>query len=157
VDSRTTTRANSGSRRNDPNEEAAICFTSMLLPSRYSLGQRLQAVLLDYGEQSQCHTTRLFRSRLPLLNRRFAGIKIAGEYRLADAKTLPQFLDLCRLQYRRRSETGVVESPHGRFANRSDFVHRGCGRVDCLESIALEFTFGRHCKFPSNLYHVLAG
>jgi hypothetical protein len=29
--------------------------------------------------------------------------------------------------------------------------------VDCLESIALEFTFGRHCKFPSNLYHVLAG
>ena len=107
-------------------------------------------MLLDDGEQFQCHAARLLSSRFPLLNGRFAGVKEAGEYWLANAKTLPQFLDLCRLQYRWRRETGGVEPPHRGFVNRSDLVHSGSRRVDCLKSVALELTFARHVRTASS-------
>ncbi len=58
----------------------------------------------------------------PFLNRRFTGIEIARKNRLADAKTLPKFLDLFQFERRRRADTGCVETPHGRLVDRTHFV-----------------------------------
>ena len=52
------------------------------------LRQRLKPMLLYNREKFEGHTTRLFRSGFPLLNRRFTGIEVTGEDRLAHAKTL---------------------------------------------------------------------
>lgn len=56
------------------------------LESEIPLNRRFEAMLLHDGKELKGHATRLLRSGLPLPSRRFAGIRITGEYRLADAK-----------------------------------------------------------------------
>ena len=57
-------------------------------------------MLLNDREELKGDPTWLLGSGLPLLNRRLAGIEVAGEDRLTDTKTLPQFLNLLGLKVR---------------------------------------------------------
>lgn len=52
----------------------------------------------------------------------------------------------------RRCPTALVKRPHRLLADRADAIQRTRGRLDRLESTALEFTFSRHWK----LYSVVA-
>jgi hypothetical protein len=75
------------------------------LHSANLLCQCFQAVLFDDGEELERHPTRLFCAGLPLLNRRFACIQVAGEDRLANSKTLAQLLlNLFGLERRREPQ-----------------------------------------------------
>ena len=88
------------------------------------LRQRLKPMLLYNREKFEGHATRLFGASFPLLNRRFTGIEITGENRLAHTKALAELLDLLRLERRRSGETGCVETPHRCLVDSAHFVHR---------------------------------
>jgi hypothetical protein len=114
------------------------------------LDQRPQTMLPYHRQQPQRHTTRLLCPRRPLLNRRFAGIQVSREDRLAHSKTLPQLPNLLRLKERRSSKARGVEIPRRSLVDSAHLVHRLGGRMDRLKSFALKSTFGCHGKFQSN-------
>src|SRR5271156_2614208 len=107
-------------------------------------------MFLHDREELECHSAWPLRSGLPLLNRRFAGIEVTGENRLADAKTLAQLFDLLGIERRRSRKTGRVEAAHRRFVDSTHLEHRRGRGVDRLKCVVLEFTFGCHRKSPSS-------
>lgn len=103
-----------------------------------SSGQHLQAELLHNGQQLERRAARPLGAGFPFLHGARAGVEVAGENRLTDVVTLPEALDLKRVERCGYGEAGLVEAAHRVLADRPDLSKRGGGGMDGLECRALE-------------------
>ncbi len=101
-------------------------------------------MFLHDGQEFERHAAGFLCARLPLLHGRFTGVEITGEDRLADAETLAKRLDLARLDWGGRGETGFIEAAHRGFVDGASTNHPGNGGVDCFKRVRLVFTILLH-------------
>jgi hypothetical protein len=86
-------------------------------------------MLLDDCKKLKGHATGLLGPGLPLLYSRFARVEVAREHRLADPKSLAQFLDLLRVETRRSSKTIAVLSMNCMLLRSSEMRLLGAERA----------------------------
>lgn len=106
-------------------------------------------MFLDNSKQLERHAAWPFRTGLPFLHGRFAGIQITGKDRLADMIVFADFLDFLRLNLGEDSQAGCIETTHACLVNAPNPEQSSCREMDSLKNVTFKFRFCCHGIAPS--------